>query len=359
MTERLLLVSTCGTSLLTNPASEEVKKWLTKISNEAVVVSDQLSTLVSDRRDQLLAADESTRRKMSAELNGIGAVLERYRPGEVFHVIIHTDTAVGKASAELIEECLGSRVTRLSAGGLRTDHLGSFRAAIADITKQLDEIVRSYQEKRWFVVFNLTGGFKSLNGYLQTLAMISADRCVFLFESAPELMEIPRLPVRHAELEELRRHVTIFRRLAVGYSVSAADAGDVPESLLIQNDSEVTTSVLGDVAWARHRSTIFAEKIHETLSKNVRIADPVRRTFNNLEATQKVQVNEALDEFCAYIDLGRPLPKSRTFKKLQGNPVPGSSHELYAWSGGATGRLFGHDESQGRFVFDRLDSHLP
>jgi hypothetical protein len=52
------------------------------------------------------------------------------------------------------------------------------------------------------VVFNLTGGFKSLNGYLQTVAMISADRCAFLFEGAPELMEIPRLPVRLAEIDE-------------------------------------------------------------------------------------------------------------------------------------------------------------
>jgi hypothetical protein len=81
--------------------------------------------------------------------------------------------------------------------------------------------------------------------------------------------------------------------------------------------------------------------------------------FAGLEAAQKVQVNEGFDEFSAYVDHGRTLPKSRTFKKLQGDPVPGSTHELYAWSDGATGRLFGHYDASGVFVFDRLAGHLP
>jgi hypothetical protein len=188
--------------------------------------------------------------------------------------------------------------------------------------------------------------------------MISADRCVFLFEGAPELMEIPRLPVRLSEIDELREHVTLFRRLAVGYTVRTDDAKGAPDSLLMEVDGEVTTSVLGDVAWARHRSALFAEKLLPPLSNKVRVADAVQRVFSGLEAEQKVQVNEALDEFCAFVDHGRALPKSRTFKKLPGDPIPGSTHELYAWSDGATGRLFGHYTTSGVFVFDSLAGHL-
>ena len=51
--------------------------------------------------------------------------------------------------------------------------------------------------------------------------------------------------------------------------------------------------------------------------------------------------------------------KSRTFKKLHGKPCPGSTHELYAWNDGSTGRLFAHFEDNGTVVFDRLDGHLP
>lgn len=358
MVERLLLLSTCGTSLLTNGASNEERTWVTQVANEMEVDAARLKPIVNARREELKAADALTRRKMSAELNGIGAVLDRYKPKQVFHLLIHTDTALGKATTDLVQEALGKQTSFVSASGLRTNSLASFREALADLTRQLDALVQSYREQGWFVVFNLTGGFKSLNGYLQTLAMISADRCVFLFEGAPELMEIPRLPVRLAEIEELREHSALFRRLAVGYTVRTDEAKGAPDSLLMELDGRVTTSVLGDVAWTRHRSTLFAEKLLAPLSTKVHVAEAVPKAFAGLEAAHKIQVNEALDEFSAYVDHGRTLPKSRTFKKLQGDPVPGSTHELYAWSDGAAGRLFGHYDLNGVFVFDYLRGHL-
>jgi putative CRISPR-associated protein (TIGR02619 family) len=358
MTERMLLLTTCGTSLLTNGASKDDSAWLKKVANDVEVDAARITSLVDDRRKRLNTANELTRREMSAELNGIAAVLDRYKPRQLFHLLVHTDTAPGKATADLLQEALGNHTLLVSASGLRTNDLASFRTALADLTRQLDALVRSYREQGWFVVFNLTGGFKPLSGYLQTLAMISADRCVFLFEGMP-LMEIPQLPVRLSEIDELREHAALFRRLAVGYTVRADEAKGAPDSLLMEVDGEVTTSVLGDVAWARHRAALFAEKLLSPLSTKVRVADAVQKVFAGLEAAQKVQVNEALDEFCAYVDHGRALPKSRTFKKLQGDPVPGSTHELYAWSDGATGRLFGHYDAGGAFVFDRLAGHLP
>ncbi|HMQ23092.1 MAG TPA: putative CRISPR-associated protein [Planctomycetota bacterium] len=358
MTARLLLVSTVGMSLLTNGASNDDQSWLTQVANDDDVDSTRLASIVDERRIRLKAADAPTRRGMSAELNGIDAVLDRYNSRRLFHLLVHTDTALGKATAGLVHDVLGRETQLVSAGGLRANDLASFRAALADITRDLDALVRSYRDDGWFVVFNLTGGFKSLNGYLQTLAMISADRCVFLFEGARELMEIPRLPVRLSEIDDLRDHAALFRRLAVGYIVRADDAKGAPDSLLMEVDGEVTTSVLGDVAWARHRATLFAEKLQSPLSNKLRVADAVEKEFIKLEAAQKVQVNEALDEFSAYVDHGRTLPKSRTFKKLQGNPVPGSTYELYAWSDGAAGRLFGHYDADGAFIFDRLGRHL-
>lgn len=357
-TERLLLVSTCGTSLLTNGASAEERTWVTDVANDVDVDSTRLMRIVQARREALRVADEPTRREMSAELNGMGAVLDRYKPNQLFHLLVHTHTAVGKATADLVHEVIGSQSSLVSASGLRTNELASFRAALADLTRQLESLVQSYREQGWFIVFNLTGGFKSLNGYLQTLAMISADRCVFLFERARELMEIPRLPVRLAELDELREHLTLFRRLAVGYSLTTDDAKGVPELLLMEIDGEVTTSVLGDVGWARHRSTLFAEKLLPPLSNRVRVGPAIAKGFAGLQASQRIQVNEALDEFCAHVDHGRPLLSSRKFKKLQGNPEPDSTHELYAWSDGATGRLLGHYDVNGTFIFDRLSGHL-
>ena len=295
---------------------------------------------------------------MSAELNGIAAVLERYRPSEVMHLLVHTDTALGAATAGLVREALDGLAAPISAPGLRTDDLDAFRAALADLTRTLDETVAPYREQRWQIVFNLTGGFKALNGYLQALGMVAADRCVFLYEGAPQLMEIPRLPVRLAERDELRAHATLFRRLVVGYRVSSDEAAGVPESLLLALDGEVTTSVLGDLVWARHRAALLAERLHPPLSSRVRVADAVHKAFAALEPQQQVEVNDALDAFSAMTDGVRPLPKSRTFKPLAGHPFPDSTHELYAWNTVGAGRLLGHYDPAGGFVFDRLTGHL-
>lgn len=81
--------------------------------------------------------------------------------------------------------------------------------------------------------------------------------------------------------------------------------------------------------------------------------------FLNGDGAQVLVGVGAFDEFSAYVDHGHALPKSRTFKKLQGDPVPGSTHELCARSEGAPGRLFGHYDASGVFVFDRLAGHLP
>lgn len=368
MIERLVIVSTCGTSLFTNkrPDTGDVTldwvahdhKWIKENSNAAEVDPGRLNRLVENRRSWLMASDKTTRREMSAELNGIESVLERYKPRRIHHILVHSDTALGKATADLVYGALSDQTLLLSAGGLRTDHLASFRAALAELTRNLDELVQSYRLQGWFVVFNLTGGFKSLNGFLQTVAMIFADRCVFQFERAADLMEIPRLPVQLAELDNLREHVETFRRLAVGYPVRLSEAQGVPESLLMEVDGMVTTSVLGDVAWGRHQRTLFAENLYAPLSGKVRIDDSIRRAFARLENAQKVHVNEAIDEFSVHVDHGRPLLKSRTFKPVEGRNVPPqSTHELYAWSDGAAKRLYGHYDGV-VFVFDELGNHL-
>lgn len=268
-------------------------------------------------------------------MNGIGTTLDRWKPKQVLHLLVHTDTAVGRAAATVVQEGLeqrGHQVQPLTAVGLRTDDLASFRDALADLTRQIErDWAVPYRERGWSVVFNLTGGFKSLNAYLQALGMLYADRSVFVFESAPVLMEIPRLPVRLAEADEVRAHLGVFRRLARGYAVSEQDARDVPDSLLLSDEGQVTTSVWGDVVWNRVCRSLLAETFYEPWSKRVQVKDSVRKAFPDLDSDQRIQVNEALDEFCAFMDgIREELPKSRTFKKLAGNPVPGSTHELYA-----------------------------
>lgn len=321
---------------------------------------ERLAAHVAQRRADMETADASTTRKLSAELNGIGAVLERWKPNRVQHVLVHTDTVAGRAATEIVDEALtrdGHQVQTLTAGGLRIDDVATFRAALSELTRELERWTVDHRAKRWQIVFNLTGGFKSVNAYLQALGMLYADRCVFLFEGVSAIMEIPALPVRLADADVVREHLLAFRRLAFGYSVKLDEVVGLSESLLDVDDEDVIASVWGDVVWARVRDTLLAECLLVPLSRKLNIGANVRRAFEKLESDRRVLVNGALDALSAHLDEVRSLPQSNKLKMLQGKPKPPSTHELYVWSDGAAWRLFGHF-SKGEFVADSLGPHL-
>jgi hypothetical protein len=114
-----------------------------------------------------------------------------------------------------------------------------------------------------------------------------------------------------------------------------------------------------DHAWARLRKTLFAEKLLPPLSNRVHVADRVQKDFAGLELARKVEVNQAIVGLSAHAEHGRTLPKSRTFKKVQGAPLPGSTHELDRWSSGDTRQLFGHFDASSVLTHDHLAGHLP
>ena len=358
--DRLVLLSTCGISVLTNAVPAE-RKWLVTMANQASVEDSRLEGIVDAARTELEAADIPRRRVLSAELNAVVPALERFQPNRVQHLLIHTDTAVGRAASGLVRGVLerdGNTVAEVTAGGLRTDDADAFRAALARLTVDLDETIAEYRGSGWTVVFNLTGGFKSLNAYLQAYGMLVADACVFLFERASDLIEIPGLPVQMDEGKAVTEHLTVFRRLAAGYTISRYEVQAIPGALMLVDGDQATTSVWGDVVWSRCRRAVLAKELCSPLSPKVTVAPAVQHEFRGLPDAQRIEVNDALDAFSAFMDGVRPLVASRAFKQLRGAPVPGSTHELYAWSTGATGRLFGHYEPDGSFVFDKLLDHL-
>lgn len=362
MTTRLLLVSTCGTSILTNNLDQETQEWLRKITNRvelSAADAGRLQEHVAQREEQLLNADGAERRKLSAELNGISAILEHWKPSEILHLLIETDTATGRATAKLVKTLLEKDrqpVQILHAGGLQAADFPSFREALADLTVQIDRWTSGYREKGWTTLFNLTGGFKSVNAYLQALGMFYADRSVFLFEGAATLMEIPRLPVKLAEADEIRSHLVAFRRLVHRYPVTKKEVDGVPDLLLLVDSDQAVTSVWGDVVWQRVRTPLLSGELLDPISPKLAV-DKIRKDVKNLSAERRMQVNEALDELAAYLDLGHKLTESHQFEKLKGDPKPPSTHELYLWSDGAASRLFGHFEGD-RFIADSIGPHL-
>lgn len=359
--DKLFLLTTCGTSIFNNL---EDRDWLTRNSNASAMESTEqrrFEELSKKAESTLKESKEVERGKLSAELNGIYECQRRWQPESIQHFLLHSDTVFGRKIAHIIANILrneGTEPQLVTAGGLRTDSALNFRAAMSDLTKEISEWnLPSWRDRGYLIVFNLTGGFKSVNAYLQALGMLHADRCVFLFEGAKTLIEIPRLPIQLNLENTIKKYLNAFRRLESSYIVFGEEVQDAPESLFLEIDGEVVRSPWADMEWARLRENILGEALLSPLSARVRVSETVSKQFAQLEKIRKVQVNEALDEFSAHIDNGRPTLKSRTFKKLQGNPQPPSTHELYAWSDGDARRLYGHYEDD-VFVFDMLGQHL-
>lgn len=366
-TERLVLFSTCGTSVLTNLAPKD-RGWLWGIANKTEPdlsgeEKQKLAGIVDQAQSKLADADAAEQRKLSAELNGIHAVLEKWNPRIIKHRLLHTDTYIGRQAMELIrskleKEKLGDACP-MTAPGLRTDSQLNFRGAISKLTKELVPELKGWKEKDYTIIFNLTGGFKSLNAYIQALGSFYADRCVFLFEAkTSELMEIPRLPARLDIGDSIKDHGLVFRKLTHSYPVDATEAQGVPETLVDIIDTQADLSVWGEVAWAEHQGKVYGGDLLPPLSDKLDLSKKsLQKEFAKLPDKRKIETNQALDALSAGLDGHRTVLKSNTFKKLQGKPNPPSTHELYLWSDGDAKRLYGHYEDE-NFIADSIDKHL-
>lgn len=214
MKNPLFVLSPCGTSLLTNQADDTERRLVGKYANtkqpEQISQEDKakLESLVARVKEKLASADLDLASKMSAELNGIiklyGGQLSN---SQDYHVLVCTDTWLGEITATFVAEWLrakGPTVEVKRQVDLQTKDITSFQIALSDLVIWCESIVTGYRKSGYKVVFNLTGGFKSVQGFLQTLSTFYADEAIYIFETAKDLLRIPRLPVEMSAEETVR-----------------------------------------------------------------------------------------------------------------------------------------------------------
>lgn len=240
-----------------------------------------------------------------------------------------------------------------------------FQAALSDLVQWCESEIGGYR-KSHHVVFNLTGGFKSIQGFLQTLAQFYADETVYIFETGTELLRLPRLPLKMAADDTVRRYLAAFRRLALGLSTDDAFLEGIPETLLMRIDGQVCLSPWGDLVWAQTRKELYAREVFSPakVTQLLSFGKDFQKSVTGLEAGRMLMVNERIDDLIRYLEEkggGRAAPhnpSSLDFKKLTGNPCPPSTHECDAWADQDAKRLFGHFDEQGRFVLDCIGKAL-
>ncbi len=366
---RRFILSPCGTSFLTNGSTDAQRKAIYKYANaktSADIPPDDL-TLLEDRirevQSKLAQATVEEAARMSAELNGIikfyGGKLQDFQD---FHCLLCTDTWLGEQTARLVESWLRqSGFVNLDVhrqSDLQTASLMEFQSALSDLVHWAESTIVGYRESGYLIIFNLTGGFKSVQGFLQTLATFYADETFYIFETSTDLLRIPRLPVKLDALDEIRDRLQIFRRLAMGLPVRENDLDGIAETLLLKIDDNVGLSPWGDLVWVRTRSELYRDRVHPAPSSKIAFSKKFEASVKGLPGDRCELINQRLDQLACYLEIrSRPNPEALQFQPIEGKKKLPSTHEFYAWSDLDAKRIFGHFDGD-TFILDELDKHL-
>ncbi len=363
-----LILSPCGTSLLTNKAKDFERNLITNHANakteEAIAAGEERRVLEERLKaveGRLDSADYQQAARMSAELNSIIKIYDgKIDPPNDTHILLHTDTWLGKKTAQLVESWLRGRgftdVQMLSEPGLSTAKLDDFQNALSGLVEWCSETLPGYRQAQYKIIFNLTGGFKSVQGFLQTLGMFYADEIVYIFEQSESLLRIPRLPVRIEAEEYIQKHLQKFRRLGQNLPVEDQDLRGIPETLLTRAAGLVDLSPWGRLVWDQAKEQIYQKKIYDAPSSKIKFGPRFLDSVEDLPGDRRLLVNKRTDQLAKYQEQGVNL-KSLDFKQLRGNPCPPATHEMDAWSDKDAQRIFCHYEGD-VVVLDRLDKGL-
>lgn len=339
------ILSTIGTSILTNLIDrsnpQEADDWWKTLRDAANLKLDELkpemdrviNTLAERALDELNKNDAKTNRRISAELNGIYGIYGGYlHPNtQDQHCLICTDTAQGQKTGELIKKFLrnkGFNVFILTPEGLSTKDTESFAAGVKELIRRLEDTVPGYEGYR--VIFNLVGGFKSLQGYMHTFGAFYADEVVYIFEAqTADLIKIPRLPIQIDDTV-IREHLVQFALMDAGKLYLVSELEGIPETLLeyVKDDKDdgntyAGLSAWGQLIWNRTKKDLLTGELLDFPRLEYR--DTFKEDFNDqrdvglLLALQEelAKAAHSLEESCC--NLQKLSNDGLDVKKLQGH----------------------------------------
>lgn len=305
----ILMLSTVGTSLLTNGAPRDEAKLLSDHANASDAnMPPEAQALVQSRAEQarVKLADSAAAKAASAELNGILTFYEQAgsKPdSRDIHILVATDTAQGRQTAALLESYLRgfgiADVRTLHPAGLSTRDTRAFSDGMRHLLRDIETLAPAEYRARGFrVIFNLVGGFKSLQGYLNTVAMFHADEIIYIFEGeGSRLLRIPRLPVRLDDTI-LRAHAPELALLEasdvlnVAGPVASPSLRSLPELMLYEENGHAMLSEWGLLAWQQVKPMLAEALLPFPM---LQYSDRFRREFTQWpDAKDRIRLQERL-----------------------------------------------------------------
>lgn len=278
---RRLVISTVGTSLLTNQINSNKKSqsdWYSCLQDNANLTDKNLEkgsdidkiikSLKQSAETKLNEVNTIGIKEASAELNGIyGLYNDQLENGKLdHHVLITTDTAQGQVTANIVEKFLRARkisVEVYTPEKLSTADNKVFNQGIDNLLDWLDRRVKEDKEKNYEIYFNLVGGFKALQGCMNTMGMFYADKIIYVFEGVPSnLITIPRLPIT-VDYSRLKDHVSILALLDAGAGLLPSKTENIPEAMIAEIDGKMTISNWGQLIWNQCKDEFLSQELQE------------------------------------------------------------------------------------------------
>jgi putative CRISPR-associated protein (TIGR02619 family) len=300
---RRVVISTIGTSLLTNQSESHERFSLTNEANRKDEnISSEVKSLIlklKEKADIKLNGTVEEVRKASAELNGIYGLYEgKLEQGtekgkQDLHFLIATDTAQGQLTAQIVQSFLekkGFIVGIPHLEKLSTVSTENFTNGVTELIKWIDLTLPEYKKNGYKIYFNLVGGFKSLQAYLNTIGMFYADEIIYIFEGKnSEVITIPQLPI---EVDKSAIEPIAFALMAQGAWVKSSQLQGVPEKLLFKVEDEATLDPWGLLIWNKCKDEILAGEL--LTFTNLKYSSSFTNDCSKIKGDERVKLQETL-----------------------------------------------------------------
>jgi putative CRISPR-associated protein (TIGR02619 family) len=270
-----LVISTVGTSLLTNQISNKKSEsdWFYRLQDTAnrtekeIEKGSKIYEIIQDLKqraeEKLAQANTIEIREASAELNGIYGLYEDQLDlgAQDLHFLVTTDTAQGQVAAKILENFL--RIHKISTEiytpkNLSTASTEKFTNGIDELLKWIDELIPDDKSSAYKICFNLVGGFKALQGFANTIGMLYADEIIYIFEGSQDIITIPRLPI---QVDKSVIKSVQFSLMAAGAWVKLSELDGVPETLIFKVDDTANLTTWGKLIWNRSKENLLSGEL--------------------------------------------------------------------------------------------------
>ena len=296
-----IFISPVGTSSLTNFVKKnklalDVYEYANLSEEEySADIKAEFDRIVEELKEQAETWSVVDAKKASAELNGLLSFDKDMVSDDLLFFIV-TDTYQSNLAFEVVNAYLSNKFgvegQKIKLKSLTTKNKNDFLEGIKELLRWSNENLSGYRENNYSIYFNLTGGFKSLLGYLTPIGMFYADSIFYIFETG-DLIEIPKLPLRIDE-ELFAKYAEEFLLLDANFFLEKDKVSAIPLTLLENVTNNLYgLSVWGELMWSQVKQKILTQNLlklpHIGYEKS--FVDDFNNRNNN---QQKIQLQETL-----------------------------------------------------------------